>query len=128
MYCRPALLCQFECPRWSLTSLPGELLQLLGFLGQKLEEVALGHLVQDNGVGLLPFDFEVEMLYSTLPPFEVEVALLRWVQRVVGGSSLCRAGRFCIGCSSVHRTLHCRLMCRDIVGVCRDESLQIERF
>ena len=50
---------------------------MLGFLGQKLEEVALGHLVQDSGVGLLPFDFEVEMLYSTLPPFEVEVELLR---------------------------------------------------
>ena len=101
---------------------------MLGFLGQRLEEVTLEHWVQDRDVGLRPFDFGVEMLYSTLPPFEVEVELLRWVRRVVGGSSQCKADRFCIDCSNVHHTLHCKMMCRDIVGVCRDESLQIERF
>ena len=101
---------------------------MLEFLGQRLEEVALEHLVQDNEFDLLPFDFGVEKLYSTLPPFEVEVELLWWVQRVVGDSSLCMVDHFCIDYSSVHRTLHCKMMCRDIVSVCRDESLQIERF
>ena len=101
---------------------------MLGFLGQRLEEVVQEHLVQDKEFDLLPFDFGVEMLYSTLPPFEVEVELLRWVQRVVGDSSLCKADRFCIDCSNVHHTLHCKMLCRGIVGVCRGESPQIERF